>query len=85
MIILLVEKYNSHNAKDIGLTNIEIRMLPPNWPLFQPFDAGIVHCFNAIYKEFLMKHYVKGIDRCKEFIILNIKEQFICATKHGMI
>ena len=30
MIILLVEKYNSHNAKDIGLTNIEIRMLPPN-------------------------------------------------------
>jgi hypothetical protein len=50
-ILLLLDNASSHAAKDLALTNVKVRKLPPNTTAFlQPMDAGIIAAFKLRYR-----------------------------------
>ncbi|OWZ04606.1 Tigger transposable element derived 6 [Phytophthora megakarya] len=50
-ILLLLDNTSPHKSTDMTLTNVTVKMLPPNTtPFLQPMDAGIVAAFKACYR-----------------------------------
>ena len=62
-IMLLLDNATSHGDRDMKLTNITVKHLPPNTTAhIQPMDAGIIRNFKLYYHRLLTNHFMECLD-----------------------